>query len=142
MEDKVIDSRLGAGGASIRRRRECINCNKRFTTFENIEEVPIMVIKRNRARESFSRKKIKDGVMRACEKRPVSMDQIDTIIDQVQETLEKSQTREVESASIGEIVMEKLHGIDEVAYVRFASVYRQFKDVTQFLEEVSNLLKK
>jgi transcriptional repressor NrdR len=142
MEDKVIDSRMGAGGANIRRRRECTSCGKRYTTFENIEEVPIMVIKRNRARESFSRKKIKDGIMRACEKRPVSMDQIDTVIDQVQESLEKLQTREVESSVIGEIVMEKLHGIDEVAYVRFASVYRQFKDVTQFLEEVSNLLKK
>lgn len=142
MEDKVIDSRIVADGASIRRRRECTQCSKRFTTFENIEEVPIIVIKKNKAREPFDRKKIKDGITRACEKRPVSMDQIDNLLDSVQDALEKMQTREVETSLIGELVMDKLHSLDEVAYVRFASVYRQFKDVTEFLEEVSNLLQK
>ena len=142
MEDKVIDSRIVADGASIRRRRECTQCSKRFTTFENIEEVPIIVIKKNKAREPFDRRKIKDGITRACEKRPVSMDQIDNLLDSVQDALEKMQTREVESALIGELVMDRLHSLDEVAYVRFASVYRQFKDVTEFLEEVSNLLQK
>lgn len=142
MEDKVIDSRIVADGASIRRRRECTQCAKRFTTFENIEEVPIIVIKKNKAREPFDRKKIKDGITRACEKRPVSMDQIDNLLDSVQDALEKMQTREVESSLIGQLVMDKIHSLDEVAYVRFASVYRQFKDVTEFLEEVSHLLKK
>ena len=142
MEDKVIDSRIVADGASIRRRRECTQCAKRFTTFENIEEVPIIVIKKNKAREPFDRKKIKDGITRACEKRPVSMDQIDNLLDSVQDSLEKMQTREVESSLIGELVMDKIHSLDEVAYVRFASVYRQFKDVTEFLEEVSHLLQK
>lgn len=142
MDDKVVDSRLVGDGASIKRRRECIYCGKRYTTFETIEELPIMVIKKNHAREPFMRNKIKDGLMRACEKRPVSMDQIDSIVDGVQEALEKMQAREIESSVIGELVMQKLHLIDEVAYVRFASVYRQFKDVTQFLEEVSGLLKK
>ena len=142
MEDKVIDSRIVADGASIRRRRECTQCSKRFTTFENIEEVPIIVIKKNKAREPFDRKKIKDGITRACEKRPVSMDQIEDLLDSVQDDLEKMQTREVESSLIGQLVMDKIHSLDEVAYVRFASVYRQFKDVTEFLEEVSHLLKK
>lgn len=142
MEDKVIDSRIVADGASIRRRRECTQCAKRFTTFENIEEVPIIVIKKNKAREPFDRKKIKDGITTACEKRPVSMDQIDNLLDSVQDDLEKMQTREVETSLIGQLVMDKLHSLDEVAYVRFASVYRQFKDVTEFLEEVSHLLKK
>ena len=142
MEDKVIDSRIVADGASIRRRRECTQCSKRFTTFENIEEVPIIVIKKNKAREPFNRKKIKDGITRACEKRPVSMDQIEDLLDSVQDDLEKMQTREVESSLIGQLVMDKIHSLDEVAYVRFASVYRQFKDVTEFLEEVSHLLKK
>lgn len=142
MEDKVIDSRIVADGASIRRRRECTQCSKRFTTFENIEEVPIIVIKKNKAREPFDRKKIKDGITTACEKRPVSMDQIEDLLDSVQDDLEKMQTREVESSLIGQLVMDKIHSLDEVAYVRFASVYRQFKDVTEFLEEVSHLLKK
>lgn len=142
MEDKVIDSRHVGEGASIRRRRECINCSKRFTTFEIIEEVPIMIIKKNQSREKFSRKKIKDGITKACEKRPVSLDQIDGIVDSVQEVLEKMQSREIESSIIGEKVMQHLHKIDQVAYVRFASVYRQFKDVSEFMSELSHLLKK
>lgn len=140
MEDKVVDSRIVGEGSSIRRRRECINCNKRFTTFENIEEVPIMVIKKSKARETFSRKKLKDGVLKACEKRPVSLDQIDGLLDFVHGEIEKMQSREVESEIIGKLVMEKLHELDQVAYVRFASVYRQFKDVSQFMTELSNLL--
>jgi transcriptional repressor NrdR len=142
MEDKVIDSRIVGEGASIRRRRECTNCGKRFTTFENIEEVPIMVKKRDNAREQFSRKKIKEGISKACEKRPVSLDQVDSIVDAVQEALEKMPNREVDSTVIGRLVMEQLHKVDEVAYVRFASVYRQFKDVSEFMKELSTLLKK
>ncbi|EKD26923.1 MAG: transcriptional regulator NrdR [uncultured bacterium] len=142
MEDKVIDSRSVAEGSSIRRRRECINCGKRYTTFENIEEVPIMVIKKDKAREPFSRNKIKQGITKACEKRPVGLDQIDDLVDSVQEALEKMQTREIDSSIVGELVMKQLQKIDEVAYVRFASVYRQFKDVSQFMQELSGLLKK
>jgi len=142
MEDKVMDSRVVADGSSIRRRRECLSCSKRFTTFEIIEEVPIMIIKKNKVREKFSREKLKIGITKACEKRPVSLDQIDTIVMFVQESLEKMQNREVNSNMIGELVMDKLHSIDEVAYVRFASVYRQFKDVAQFMNEISSLLKK
>jgi len=138
----VIDSRVSTEGVSIRRRRECLNCSKRFTTFEHIEEIPIIVIKKNGAREVFSRKKVKDGVMRACEKRPVALDQIDGLVDFVEDALEKMQNREIESPVIGELVMKKLQEIDAVAYVRFASVYRQFKDVSQFMQELSGLLKK
>ena len=142
LEDKVIDSRASTEGTSIRRRRECLHCEKRFTTFEQIEEVPIMVIKKNGARESFSIKKIKEGVIKACEKRPVSLDQIDDLVSFVNESVEKLQVREVESQVIGELVMKRLQVLDEVAYVRFASVYRQFKDVSQFMQELSSLLKK
>lgn len=138
----MIDSRVSTEGVSIRRRRECLNCSKRFTTFEHIEEIPIIVIKKNGAREVFSRKKVKDGVMRACEKRPVALDQIDGLVDFVEDALEKMQNREIESPVIGELVMKKLQEIDAVAYVRFASVYRQFKDVSQFMQELSGLLKK
>ncbi len=141
-EDKVVDSRVSTEGVSIRRRRECEGCGKRFTTFEHIEEIPLVVVKKNGAREPFSRKKIKDGVSRACEKRPVSLDQIDELIDYVEDALEKMQSREIESPVIGELVMKKLQEIDAVAYVRFASVYRQFKDVSQFMQELSGLLKK
>ncbi len=141
MEDKVMDSRVVADGSNIRRRRECLSCSKRFTTFEIIEEVPIMIIKKNKVREKFSREKLKIGITKACEKRPVSLDQIDTMVMFVQESLEKMQNREVNSNMIGELVMDKLHSIDEVAYVRFASVYRQFKDVAQFMNEISSLLK-
>jgi transcriptional repressor NrdR len=140
MEDKVVDSRVSTEGVNIRRRRECLNCSKRFTTFEHIEEIPVIVIKKNGAREIFSRKKIKDGVMRACEKRPVGLDQIDGLVDFVENALEKMQSREVESPVIGELVMQKLQELDAVAYVRFASVYRQFKDVSQFMQELSGLL--
>jgi len=142
MEDKVIDSRVVADGSNIRRRRECLNCSKRFTTFEVIEEVPIMIIKKNKVRDKFSREKLKVGITKACEKRPVSLDQIESIVIFVQESLEKMPNREVNSDMIGELVMDKLHSIDEVAYVRFASVYRQFKDVSQFMNEISSLLKK
>lgn len=142
MEDKVIDSRIVVDGTSIRRRRECVQCAKRFTTYEVIEESPIMVIKKNAAREPFLRKKIQDGITRACEKRPVSLEQIENIVDNIQEALEKMQSREIETSYIGELVMNHLQKLDEVAYVRFASVYRQFKDVSQFLEEVSHILKK
>lgn len=142
MEDKVVDSRLVAEGTSIRRRRECTGCMKRFTTFESIEEVPVMVKKKGEARERFSRSKIQVGIRKACEKRPVSLEQIETVIDSIQEDLEKRPNREVESSDIGELVMRKLHELDEVAYVRFASVYRQFKDVSEFMKELNGLLKK
>jgi transcriptional repressor NrdR len=142
IEDKVLDSRMISGNTSIRRRRECLNCNRRFNTYETIEEMPVMVIKKNGGRETFSRKKIKDGITKACEKRPISLDQIDSLVDTVQERIEKLQQREIESTVVGEMVMELLQALDEVAYVRFASVYRQFKDVSQFMEELKGLLKK
>ena len=140
-EDKVIDSRAATDGKSIRRRRECLGCGKRFTTFEHVEAIPITVVKKDKSREPFSRNKIKDGVARACEKRPISMDQIDALIDYVEDALAKIQHKEIESTVVGELVMDRLQKLDEVAYVRFASVYRQFKDVSQFMAELSNLLK-
>lgn len=141
IEDKVVDSRTSIEGVSIRRRRECLQCQKRFTTFEHIEEAPIMVIKKNGAREPFSRKKIQDGLSKSCEKRPVSVDQIDDILDLVEDKILKMHKREIESSIIGELIMEHLQTLDEVAYVRFASVYRHFRDVSQFMEELNLLLK-
>lgn len=140
-EDKVIDSRSSGEGYLIRRRRECLKCGRRFTTYERVEEVPLMVIKKDGRREPFDRKKVLAGILRACEKRPIGMDVLEAMVDKLERALEKNFEREVESSRIGELVMKKLHDIDDVAYVRFASVYRQFKDVTQFTEEVKNLLK-
>ena len=139
-ESKVIDSRPTDEGQRIRRRRECLNCAKRFTTYEIIENLPIMVIKKDKSREAFNRDKLMTGLLRACEKRPVSIDTLDNLIDEIEVVLQNSLDREVSSEKIGELVMEKLKAIDEVAYVRFASVYRQFKDINTFMAELNKLL--
>ena len=139
-ESKVIDSRPTDEGQRIRRRRECLNCGKRFTTYEIIESLPIIVIKKDKSREAFNRDKLMNGLLRACEKRPVSIDTLDTLIDEIEVILQNSLDREVSSEKIGELVMEKLKKIDEVAYVRFASVYRQFKDINTFMSELNKLL--
>ena len=136
-ESKVIDSRPADDGERIRRRRECLNCKKRFTTHEVIESVPIIVVKRDKSREVFDRNKLTAGILRACEKRPVSLEQVDQIVDSIESTLQSSLDREVTSQSIGELTMEKLKSVDEVAYVRFASVYRSFKDINTFMEELT-----
>lgn len=141
-ESKVIDSRPTDEGQRIRRRRECLQCAKRFTTYEIIESLPIIVIKKDKSRETFNRNKIMTGLLRACEKRPVSIDMLDRMIDEIETTIQNSLDREVTSEKIGELVMEKLKGIDEVAYVRFASVYRQFKDINTFMSELNKLLSK
>ena len=141
-ESKVIDSRPTDEGEKIRRRRECIKCAKRFTTYEIIETVPIVVVKKDKTREVFDRSKLIRGMLTACEKRPVSMDMIEKAVSEIETTLQNSLDREVTSVHIGELVMDKLKGIDQVAYVRFASVYKQFKDVNAFMEELSNFLDK
>ena len=139
-ESKVIDSIPTDEGQRIRRRRECLNCGKRFTTYEIIESLPIIVIKKDKSREAFNRDKLMTGLLRACEKRPVSIDMLDNMIDEIETVLQNSLDREVSSEKIGELVMEKLKNIDEVAYVRFASVYRQFKDINTFMRELNKLL--
>ena len=141
-ESKVIDSRPTDEGQRIRRRRECLECNKRFTTYEVIESLPIIVIKKDKSRETFNRDKLMTGLLRACEKRPVSIDTLDNIIDEIVVLIQNSLDREVSSEKIGELVMEKLKKVDEVAYVRFASVYRQFKDINSFMNELNELLTK
>ena len=141
-ESKVIDSRPTDEGQRIRRRRECLSCGKRFTTYEIIESLPIIVIKKDKSRETFNRDKLVTGLLRACEKRPVSIDMLDNMIDEIETVLQNSLDREVSSEKIGELVMEKLKAIDEVAYVRFASVYRQFKDINTFMQELNKLLEK
>jgi len=140
-ESKVIDSRPTDEGQRIRRRRECLQCTKRFTTYEIIESLPIIVIKKDKSRETFNRDKLMTGLLRACEKRPVSIDTLDNMIDEIEIIIQNSLDREVSSERIGELVMEKLKKIDEVAYVRFASVYRQFKDINTFMSELNKLLK-
>lgn len=140
-ESKVIDSRPTDEGQRIRRRRECLQCAKRFTTYEIIESLPIIIIKKDKSRETFNRDKLMTGLLRACEKRPVSIDTLDTVIDEIETIIQNSLDREVSSERIGELVMEKLKKIDEVAYVRFASVYRQFKDINTFMSELNKLLK-
>lgn len=139
-ESKVIDSRPTDEGERIRRRRECMSCGKRFTTYEIIESVPVVVVKKDKSREVFDRDKLFNGMMRACEKRPVSVDVIEKAIDEIEAELQNSLDREVTSVKIGELVMDKLKDIDEVAYVRFASVYRQFKDINTFMSELKKLL--
>ncbi len=140
-ESKVIDSRPTDEGEKIRRRRECLNCSKRFTTYEQIESLPIMVIKKDKTRETFNRDKLLTGMLRACEKRPVSINQLEGMIDEIETTIQNTLDREVTSEKIGELVMDKLKAVDEVAYVRFASVYRQFKDINTFMSELNKLLK-
>ncbi len=139
-ESKVIDSRSADDGERIRRRRECLKCGKRFTTHEVIENVPLMVVKRDKSREPFDRNKLLGGILRACEKRPVSLSQIETVVDNIEAKLQSSLDREVTSNVIGELAMEQLKPVDEVSYVRFASVYRQFKDINTFMEELNKLL--
>ncbi|MFH1478904.1 MAG: transcriptional regulator NrdR [Candidatus Omnitrophota bacterium] len=141
-EDKVIDSRSSEEGRSIRRRRECLNCNRRFTTYENIEETSLMVIKKDGRREGFDRKKILVGIKKACEKRPISVEQLEGLVDKVEYTLQSKFEKEVDASQVGELIMEFLYDLDEVAYVRFASVYRQFKDINQFMKELKGLLNK
>ena len=139
-ESRVIDSRPTDEGERIRRRRECLKCSKRFTTYEIIENVPIVVIKKDKSRETFDRIKLLSGLLRACEKRPVSIDTLERIVDEIETLLQNSLDREVSSQRIGTYAMEKLKTVDEVAYVRFASVYRQFKDINSFMEELSKII--
>lgn len=139
-DSKVVDSRASKEGDAIRRRRECLKCEKRYTTYERIEEVAQMVIKKDGRREQFDRWKLKAGLLKAVEKRPVTLDQIEHLIDEVERRLFTSTEHEVSTIQIGEAVMNKLKGIDEVAYVRFASVYRQFKDLNEFMDELKTML--
>lgn len=141
LEDKVIDSRISTESDTVRRRRECLKCQKRFTTYERLEEIPLMVIKKDGRREPFDRKKLLAGILKACEKRPIPMEKIEGMVDEIERTLQRNYEKEVSSTDIGELVMKQLHKLDEVAYVRFASVYRQFKDINQFMSELSTLLK-
>ncbi len=141
-ESKVIDSRPTDEGERIRRRRECLKCQKRFTTYEIIESLPIIVIKKDKSREVFNRAKLLNGLLRACEKRPVSLENLENMINEIEAVLQNSLDREVSSEKIGELAMDKLKEIDEVAYVRFASVYRQFKDISTFMNELNKLLAK
>ena len=140
-ESKVIDSRPTDEGERIRLRRECLKCGKRFTTYEIIETVPVIVIKKDGSREAFDRDKLLRGLLRACEKRPVPLNLLEEAVDDIQNTLQNTLDREVSSSRIGEYAMEKLKSIDEVAYVRFASVYRQFKDINTFMEELTRIMK-
>jgi transcriptional repressor NrdR len=139
-ENKVIDSRISKDGDAIRRRRECIGCGKRFTTYEFVEEVLPMVVKKDGRREPFDRTKIRSGIKKACEKRPISTDVIETLVDNVERACQEFQGKEIPSTAIGETVMRELQTLDGVAYVRFASVYRQFRDVSDFLDELKDLL--
>jgi transcriptional repressor NrdR len=140
IDTKVIDSRLGKEGNTIRRRRECIECTRRFTTYERVEDILPLVVKKDGRREPFERLKIISGMQRACEKRPISIATIEKAVDRMELQLQESGEREIDSSRIGQAVMETLHGIDEVAYVRFASVYRQFKDINEFMAELKDLL--
>ena len=140
LDSKVVDSRPAEDGTSIRRRRECLECHKRFTTFEIMESLPVMVVKKDGRRQSFDRSKVLGGMLRACEKRPVSFSTLEKIAEEIEQTLQNEMDREVPSAKIGEMVMDRLKGVDEVAYVRFASVYRQFKDISTFMSELNKLL--
>ncbi len=141
-ENKVIDSRISKDGKAIRRRRECLGCSKRFTTYEFVEDIMPMVVKKDGRREPFDRMKIRNGVMTACEKRPISMESMEKIVDDVEQTCQEIQAEEIPSSVIGEKVMNELKALDGVAYVRFASVYRQFRDVGEFMSELKDLLSK
>lgn len=140
LDSKVVDSRPTEDGSSIRRRRECLECHKRFTTFEVMESLPVVVIKKDGSRQSFDRNKLLNGMIRACEKRPVSLEAMEKMVDEIEQILQNELNREVPSAQIGEMVMDRLKDVDEVAYVRFASVYRQFKDISTFMSELNKLL--
>ncbi len=140
LESKVVDSRPADEGASIRRRRECLSCHKRFTTYETMESLPLMVVKKDGSRQSFDRSKVMGGLIRACEKRPVSYQDMEGLVAEIEQVLQNQMEREISSAQIGELVMDRLKKLDEVAYVRFASVYRQFKDINTFMTELNKLL--
>ncbi|MDY0234578.1 MAG: transcriptional regulator NrdR [Gudongella sp.] len=139
-ESKVVDSRPTDEGQAIRRRRECMSCAKRFTTYEKIEEIPTIIVKKDGNRQSYDRNKLINGIIKSCEKRPVSMATVEDMVDNIEKTIFNSMKNEITSIEIGELVMEHLKDVDEVAYVRFASVYRQFKDVNSFMEELKKLL--
>ena len=139
-ESKVIDSRPAEEGTTIRRRRECLSCQRRFTTYEIVERMPLVVIKRDGSRQSFDKVKLINGMVRACEKRPVSLNQLEQIADEIEQDLQSGLEREISTVIIGEMVMSRLKDVDEVAYVRFASVYRSFKDINTFMEELAKLL--
>ncbi|GAM10027.1 transcriptional repressor NrdR [Geobacter sp. OR-1] len=141
-DSKVVDSRPDKGGSTIRRRRECESCGKRFTTHERVEDILPLVLKKDGRRESFDRLKVIGGIQKACEKRPVSVEQIEQMVDRLESRLQESGEKEFPSTMIGEWVMNELHQVDQVAYVRFASVYRSFKDITEFMAELQDLLKK
>ena len=141
-EDRVVDSRPSDEGSAIRRRRECLSCSSRFTTYEKVESLPLLVIKKNGTQEPFDREKLMAGIMKSCQKRPVSNQQIDDLVSSIEVQTQNALKREISSQEIGELVMERLKDIDEVAYVRFASVYRQFKDVNSFLDELHDMLRK
>lgn len=140
LDSKVVDSRHSEDGLSIRRRRECLNCQKRFTTYETVESLPIIVVKKDNSRQSFDRNKILNGMVRACEKRPVTLASLEAAAAEIEQILQNSLEREISTIRIGELVMERLKPLDEVAYVRFASVYRQFKDINSFMQELNKIL--
>ena len=139
-ESKVVDSRPAEEGSSIRRRRECLACKKRFTTYETVESLPMVVVKKDGSRQSFDRRKVLGGMIRACEKRPVALAELEKIADEIEQELQNGMDREISTSQIGELVMDRLKKVDEVAYVRFASVYRQFKDIDTFMSELTKLL--
>ena len=139
-ESKVVDSRHSEDGTSIRRRRECLSCQKRFTTYETVESLPIVVVKKDNSRQAFDRNKILNGMVRACEKRPVSMADLEAATTEIEQIIQNSLEREVSTGKIGELVMERLKPLDEVSYVRFASVYRQFKDINTLMQELNKIL--
>ncbi len=142
LDNKVIDSRLGKDGEVIRRRRECIACGRRFTTYEHVEEIPLMIMKKDGRREVFSRDKVLSGIKKACEKRNISIHAIESFVDDLERDLREIGEKEIPSHAVGEKIMAKLHALDDVAYVRFASVYREFKDVNDFFDELKTLLNK
>ncbi len=140
-EDKVVDSRESKEGQAIRRRRECLSCERRFTTYERLDEIPYMIVKKDNRREKFDRQKILSGLLRACEKRPVSMNQLEDIVNEAERFFAESSDRERPSSEIGQLVMDRLRELDKVAYVRFASVYLDFKDIKEFMDELKVLLR-
>ena len=141
LEDKVVDSREGKEGEAIRRRRECLSCERRFTTYERVDEIPYMIVKKDGRREKFDRQKVLSGLLRACEKRPVSMNQMESVVNEVDKLVMESPDRECPANGIGELVMKRLRELDKVAYVRFASVYLDFKDIKEFMDELKDLLR-
>jgi len=141
-DDKVVDSRATAENSAIRRRRECSKCGQRFTTYEYIEDISLMVIKKDGRRQSFDRKKVLGGIIKACEKRPISIDKMEELVTSIERAIQKKSDREIPSQLIGELVMEKLKSLDDVAYVRFASVYRRFQDISQFMKALNEILQR